>query len=89
MTISLGHLDFDHVTYDADADVLYLSVGEPQPAAATEATPEGHAVRYDERGEIVGITIVNARWFVEKKGEIELSLRLGADRVAPALVGHE
>jgi hypothetical protein len=30
--------------------------------------------------------MVNARWLVEKKGEIELSLRLDAERVAPALI---
>jgi hypothetical protein len=31
MTIKLAHLEFDHVVYDADSDVLYMSVGEPGP----------------------------------------------------------
>jgi hypothetical protein len=29
----IAHLEFDHVRYDRDGDVLYLSVGEPRAAA--------------------------------------------------------
>jgi uncharacterized protein YuzE len=87
MTIKLGHLEFDHVVYDADSDVLYLSVGDPQPAADSEATPEGHAIRYDANGDIVGITIVNAKWLIERNGQIEIPLRLDAEDLAPALSG--
>ena len=87
MTIRLCHLEFDHVVYDAESDVLYLSVGEPQPAADSEATAEGHAIRYDANGEIVGITIVNAKWLIERHGQIEIPLRLDAEDLAPALSG--
>jgi len=65
-TITIGETTFDHVSYDRDADVLYLSVGAPQPAHHTFATPEGHAVRYDADGAIVGITLVNARALLER-----------------------
>jgi uncharacterized protein YuzE len=85
MTIRLGHLEFDHVVYDADSDVLYLSIGEPRPAADSEATAEGHAIRYDAKGEIVGITIVNAKWLIERSGQIEIPLRFDAEDLAPAL----
>jgi uncharacterized protein YuzE len=85
MTIRLGHLEFDHVVYDADSDVLYLSVGEPRPAAESEATAEGHAIRYDANGEIVGITIVNAKWLIERNGRIEIPLHLDAQDLAAAL----
>ncbi len=33
MTITIGTLSFDNVEYDADADVLYLTVGEPRNAS--------------------------------------------------------
>jgi uncharacterized protein YuzE len=85
VTIRLGHLEFDHVVYDEKADVLYLSVGEPAEAARQEATPEGHVVRYDEDGNVIGITLVNAKWLVERDGKIEVTVHVDADELAPAL----
>lgn len=64
-TITIGDTTFDHVDYDREADVLYLSVGEPQPAAHTYATPEGHAVRFGADGSITGITLVNAKHLLD------------------------
>lgn len=44
--------------YDEDADVLYISAGEPRPAVGKDIG-EGVIVRFDETArEIVGITIV-------------------------------
>lgn len=85
MTIRLGLLEFDHVVYDEKADVLYLSVGEPKEAARQEATPEGHVVRYDGEGDVIGITLVNAKWLLERDGKIELTVQVDADELAPAL----
>jgi uncharacterized protein YuzE len=85
VTIRLGLLEFDHVVYDEKADVLYLSVGEPQEAARQEATPEGHVVRYDDRGNVIGITLVNAKWLVERDGKIELTVQVDAGELTPAL----
>ena len=67
MTVHVGSYEFDHVDYDKDGDVLYLRTGSAQPAADTFATPEGHAVRLDEHGEVIGITIVNAKWLLETR----------------------
>ncbi len=45
--------------YDAEADVLYVSFGEPRPAAGWEPE-EDIIVRQDpESGEIVGVTIIH------------------------------
>jgi uncharacterized protein YuzE len=85
VTIRLGHLEFDHVVYDERADVLYLSVGEPKEAARQEATPDGHVVRYDEEGNVIGITLVNAKWLLERDGKIELTVQVDANELAPAL----
>lgn len=65
-TVTIGDTTFDHVSYDRDADVLYLSVGAPRAAHHTFGTPEGHAVRYAEDGSIVGITLVNVRALLER-----------------------
>lgn len=41
MTVRIGTHEFDHVSYDAKGDVLYLHRGDPRPAAETFGTPEG------------------------------------------------
>lgn len=47
--------------YDEEADVLYLSVGEPTPALGVDIG-EGVILRYDEpRREVVGLTILGVR----------------------------
>ncbi|MCH7922244.1 MAG: DUF2283 domain-containing protein [Nitrospinae bacterium] len=44
--------------FDEEADVLYISVGEPRPAVGADIG-EGVIVRYDEeKKEVVGITIL-------------------------------
>ncbi|MGH8064122.1 MAG: DUF2283 domain-containing protein [Candidatus Entotheonellia bacterium] len=47
--------------YDEDADVLYLSIGEPQPAVGLDIG-DGVIVRYDEvRKEVIGLTLIGLR----------------------------
>lgn len=47
--------------YDEEAGVLYLSIGEPQPAVGIDIG-EGVIVRYDEaRKEVVGLTLIGLR----------------------------
>lgn len=44
--------------YDEEADVLYLSIGEPSPAVGLDLG-EGVIVRYDEtEQEVVGLTLI-------------------------------
>jgi hypothetical protein len=47
MTVKIGRLSFDNNTYDEQVDVLDLHVGEPGAAVDFDATPEGHALRFD------------------------------------------
>ena len=84
MTVRIADIDFDHVRYDANADVLYLSVGDPKEAADSLVTPEGHVIRYSEAGDIVGITFVNAKWLTEQEGGLSLSLPVPRETVEPA-----
>lgn len=47
--------------YDEEADVLYIAVGEPQPAVSVDLG-DGVLARYDQdRNEVVGLTILSLR----------------------------
>jgi uncharacterized protein YuzE len=47
--------------YDEEADVLYLSIGEPRLAVGMDIG-EGVILRYDEkRKEVVGVTLIGLR----------------------------
>ncbi len=74
MTVILGDLEFDNVLYDGGADVLDLHVGDPTVAVEFDESPEGHALRYDARGHLVGVTIVNARWLLERDEQVTITL---------------
>jgi YD repeat-containing protein len=93
MSVKIGNTQFDRVSYDADADVLYLHVGDPADAVDFDGSEEGHALRYDASDRLVGITIMNARWTLEQRGVVVITTseeRLEASReeLAPALVSR-
>jgi uncharacterized protein YuzE len=47
--------------YDEEADVLYLSFGDPRPAVGIDIG-DGTIARYDEvRNEFVGLTVIGLR----------------------------
>ena len=62
------------VDYDKDADVLYLSFGEPKAAITEEIGNVG--MRLDEKThEIVGVTIIQfLKTFSEKRPPISVSV---------------
>lgn len=74
MTVTIGSLTFDHATYDDRGDVLYLHIGERQTAANSEATPEGHVLRFNDRGEVIGVTIINAKWLLQRDHAINITV---------------
>lgn len=59
--ITIAGTTFDRIRYDPDADVLYLHVGDPSSAVEFDESPEGHHVRLDVRGRLVGLTLVGVR----------------------------
>lgn len=95
--VRMGGHRFDSVVYDAERDVLYMRKGDPAPAMETLASPEGHAVRLNDAREIIGITVVNAKWLAERDGRITVTipetsraperLETPASDLAPALAG--
>ena len=74
MSVTIGGITFDRVVYDGKGDVLYLHVGEPHSAVDFDESPEGHHVRFGPNGELVGITILNARLILEEDGKIVVTL---------------
>jgi len=46
-------------SYDEEADVLYLNFKKPSHADDSELTDDDMIIRY-ERGEVVGVTVLNA-----------------------------
>jgi uncharacterized protein YuzE len=74
MTVKIGHLTFNRATYDEQGDVLYLHLGAREAAADSEETPEGHVLRFDADGRIVGLTLINAKWLLDRDAEIAVTL---------------
>lgn len=89
MTVTIADIPFDRVSYDREADVLYLHVGDPSTAVDFDGTPEGHHLRFDSAGRLVGITIVGAQWQLDRNGRISITLperiEVGADVLGQAL----
>jgi uncharacterized protein YuzE len=73
MNITIDGIEFDQHNYDAQGDVLYLSIGEPHVPAETDGTPEGHVVDFDHDGNVIGMVIVNLRFLVERHGELRIT----------------
>ncbi len=89
VNIHIGPLVFDHADYDPDGDVLYLHIGAPE-AAEGEETPEGHLLRFEPGTQrIVGLTVLNARWLLDRDGRLIVTVpervEASADELGPAL----
>lgn len=90
MKVSVGPYTFDNVSYDAEADVLYLHTGDPSTATDFDESPEGHALRFDVEQDLVGVTIVSVKRLLERDGKVTITVpkvvRVDAEVIAPALV---
>jgi uncharacterized protein YuzE len=89
MTVTIAGIPFDSHEYDDRGDVLYLGVGRPREGARTVATPEGHAVDYNESGAVIGMVLVNVRFLLGRDGALTATVtpdRVVAAQIEPALV---
>jgi hypothetical protein len=89
VNIRIGSVTFDYADYDADNDVLYLSIGEPN-GGECEETPEMHVVCYAPGTyDILGLTIFNLLGRIEKDGHLTVTLpetsTTSREDLAPAL----
>jgi uncharacterized protein YuzE len=83
--VTIADIEFARVEYDADADVLYLHVGDPGRAVHYDETPEGHAVHFDHDGELVGLTLVRPKRLLERNGELRVTVPVPSDVPAAEL----
>ncbi len=74
--VSAADLELDG-SYEPLGDVLYLSAPGDDKNAPAQETPEGHAVRLDNEGRITHLTAINAKWLLERDGELVATLRDG------------
>ncbi len=58
VSLALGPTTFNRLAYDVNADVMYLHVNGVPPDIHVERCREGHQLRFDERGNVVGLTLV-------------------------------
>jgi hypothetical protein len=89
VNVKIGSVVFDHASYDAENDVLYLRVGEPE-AGEGETTPEGHVIRYAPgTNRIVGMTMLGPRRILKREGRLTVTIpetvETTADDLADAL----
>jgi uncharacterized protein YuzE len=73
-TVTIAGIEFDDNFYDREVDVLYLHVGDPASSVDWDGTAEGDGTSYGPDGQLVGLTILNARHRLEEDGKIELTL---------------
>jgi uncharacterized protein YuzE len=74
LSVKIAGIEFDHVSYLEDGDVLYLHVGDPKSAIDWDESPEGDGLRFGPDGSLIGLTILNARLRLEEDGEIAITL---------------
>jgi uncharacterized protein YuzE len=58
VSLTLGPATFDRLAYDVSADIMHLHVNGAAPDVHVEQCREGHRLRYDEHGKLVGITLI-------------------------------
>ena len=84
--ITIGQWEFDHVEYDAEGDVLYLTMGEPRPSHGRE-TPEGHIQLFDEETDaFCGLTLISIAELLERLhgDEVKVTMPARPERIATA-----
>jgi hypothetical protein len=64
-------------SYEPAGDVLYLSSPDDDKSSAAQETPEGHGVRLAPDGRLTHLTAINARWLLDRDGELTATLRDG------------
>ncbi len=78
MSLTIAGYTFAQHHYDPRGDVLYLSVaGDEGAPASAFATPEGHNIEYDRAGRVVGMTLTNVRWLLDRDGELTITWPAG------------
>jgi hypothetical protein len=93
VTVVIDGVAFDNYHYDEVADTLCFHIGPTAWAVDFDETVEDHHLRFGPEGELLSLTILNARWLLDRDGAINVTLRdggptsrLSGELVEPLLV---
>jgi len=88
--VLIGPHHFDDVAWDPERDVLSLWKGPPRVGDAHwdyAGSPEGHALAFDERGELVHVELVSPRFLLDRDGRVPVSHPDTGEPIGDADVG--
>lgn len=77
VAVAIDGVTFDRYHYDEVADTLCFHTGPTAWAVDFDETTEDHLMRFDRRGKLLSLTILNARWHLDRDGTIDVTLRDG------------
>ena len=93
VAVVIDGIAFDSYHYDEVADTLCFHIGPTAWAVDFDETVEDHLLRFGADGDLLSLTILNARWLLDRDGAIEATLhdggpttRLPREVVEPLLV---
>jgi hypothetical protein len=74
MSVTIAGIEFANHEYDDRGDVLYLDIeGYNGRAADYYASPEGHAIEFDDERRPIAMTLVGVRWLMDQDGELKIT----------------
>jgi hypothetical protein len=88
VAVVIDGVAFDRYHYDEVADTLCFHTGPTAWAVDFDETTEEHLMRFDAGGNLLSLTILNARWRLDHDGAIDVTLHDGGQstRLARELV---
>ncbi len=75
--LTIDDVAFDRYHYYEDGDVLCFHTGPAEWAVDVDETVEDHHLRFGADGSLLSVSILNARWLLDRDGAIEVTLREG------------
>ena len=77
VSLRIDDVVFDRYHYYEVADALCFHTGPTEWAVDFDETAEDHHLRFGAEGELLSLTILNARWLLDRDGAIDVTLRDG------------
>jgi len=88
VALTIDGVAFDRYHYDEVADTLCLHTGRAEWAVDFDETAEDHHLRFGADGKLLSLSILTARWLLDRQGAIDVTLSDGrsATRLPRAVV---
>jgi hypothetical protein len=73
--LTIDEVAFDRYHYYEEGDVLCFHTGPAEWAVDFDETVEDHHLRFNASGRLLSLSILNARWLLDRDGAIDVTLR--------------